>query len=89
MTTHACSTDREPDQYKILRHLFHLACDNSPKDWELSELLTEVYDHVTPKNVLTEYTHRQTGDVIKAQSWGYVDGELTNHLFTFKQGSGE
>lgn len=90
MTTHASNTDRlELDQYKILRHLFHLAVDNSPKDWEFFGSCTNIDDKNELSTMLTEYQHKQSGDIIKAQSWERVNGEFTKHLFTFKQGSDE
>ena len=85
MTTHASNDGQglELDQYKILRHLFHLAADNAPKDWEFFGSNTE------EGQMATEYQHRTTGDRIKAWSFDRVDGEFTKHLFTFKQGSDE
>lgn len=83
MTTRAWSVDCEPEQYKILRHLFHLAVANAPKDWEFFGSNTE------ENQTTTEFQHRQSGDKIKARSWDRVDGEFTKHLFTFKQGSDE
>jgi len=86
MTIHASNTDHDTEQYQILRHLFHLAVENSPKDWQFFGSCTNTDDNNGLSTTLTEYEHAKTGDRIKAQSWDRVDGQFTKHLFTFTTG---
>ena len=82
MTKSAFSRESGRDDYHIMRHLFNEAMKSSVSDkrWAISSTFSD-----PGHTMMTEYYHRESGDMIQCQSFDYADGKYQRHIFTFKQ----